>query len=283
MKKFLADMFNEKESNVIVFGVPLGKNGKKEIDSIRDVSWFVETYDLDKKIDMLEDVRIFDSGDLKKPSLKEITERTKKIIESGKIPFILGGNHLSSLYSIQAVPTDTKLVVFDAHCDLKNEYMDEKIKEMGILGEKNVVNKKTNDATWLRRLCELRNPKSIIVLGVRSGDEEEIKFMKENSILYYTSNDIKNNMNEVRLILHQFTKLSKVYVSLDVDVFDPSIAPAVDHPEANGINFDHFKELLSVIYGEIIGMDVCCLRPMKDNQITEFLTVRAIFEILRKI
>jgi len=107
--------------------------------------------------------------------------------------------------------------------------------------------------------------------------------MKERGILFYTSEDIRKRKDEVRLIVHQFTKLSNVYVSLDVDVFDPSVAPAVDYPEPNGIFFNDLKELVSSISGKIVGMDVCCLSPIKDNQVTEFLIIKSIFEVFAKI
>jgi agmatinase len=283
MRKFLTDIFSEQESNVIVFGVPLGKFGKNELNSLREASWFVETYDIDRKINLLENVKVFDSGDLKLKSLKEITQMTKEIIENKKIPLMLGGNHLSTFYSFQAFAEDTKLIVFDAHCDLKSKYIDEKVREAGILNKKCIIDENLNSATWLRRLCEIINPKNVMIIGIRSADEDEIIFAKENGILFYTSEDVKNSIEEVKLILNQFTKLSKVYVSLDIDVFDPSIAPAVLYPEPNGIFFAHFKELIDSINGKIVGIDVCCIRPIKDSQVTEFLAIKSIFEILKKI
>lgn len=283
MRKFLTDVFDENEANVIAFGVQLGKFAKAELKSIRDASWFVEPYDVDKNVNLLENVRVFDSGDLKLGSLDEITQNVKKILDVKKIPLMLGSNHLSSLYSLKAFLAETKLVVFDAHCDLKDEYMDEKIAEMGLIGKKSVVDNRVNDSTWLRRLSDIRNPKNIILLGIRSADEDEINFAKKSGILYYTSNDIKDKTEEIRLILNQFTKLSNVYISLDIDVFDTSIAPAVDYPEPNGIFFNKFKELVSSIGGRLVGLDICCLNPINNNQITEFLAVRSVFEILSKL
>ncbi len=283
MRKFLTDVFTEKEANVIAFGVPLGKYGKSGIYSLREASWFVEPFDLDRKANLLENVRVFDTGDLRLASLHGITDSVKKILGGGKIPFMLGGNHLSTLHSFQAFPSDTRMVVFDAHCDTKDEYMDEKIREMGTVVKKSMVDKNTNDTTWLRRLCEKKNPKNIIVLGVRAGDEEELGFLRSSGILYYTSEDIRTRTSEVSLILHQFTKLSNVYVSLDIDVFDPGIAPAVDYPEPCGIQFNHFRELMNAMNGKLVGLDMCCLKPIKGNQITEFLAIKSIFEILGKI
>jgi agmatinase len=190
---------------------------------------------------------------------------------------MLSYSHLPSYYAFQAFGENVKLVVFDAHADLKESYMDKKIAGYGI------KNKKLNDATWLRNLCMIKNPKKIAILGLRSCDEEELNFIKNNGIFYYTSENIKKNLFQAKNVLREFTRNSHVYVSLDIDVFDPSVAPGVDHPEPNGLFFDHFSELVRFIGGEIIGMDVCCVKPMKGNDQTEFLAVRSVFEILSKI
>jgi len=80
--------------------------------------------------------------------------------------------------------------------------------------------------------------------------------------------------------IQEFSEDSRIYITLDVDVFDPSIAPAVHQPEPDGIYFLEFKSLLRAISGSIVGFDVCCLKPIKGNQITEFLVTRVLFEIL---
>ena len=115
-RKFSTDIFSEEEADVLVFGVPLGKDSDKALENLREVSWFVEPMDLDKKKNLLENVKTADIGDVN--SLHEVTEQTKNIISRGKVPLILGGNHLLSFYSVQAFD-DVKLIVFDAHADFK--------------------------------------------------------------------------------------------------------------------------------------------------------------------
>lgn len=281
MGKFVTDIFPEEEANVIVFGVPIGKYAQESLQSLREASWFVETFDVDKKKNLLENVRIADSGDLSLNSFEEITDKTSEIISKRKIPLILSASHLISFYSLQAVK-DAKIVIFDAHCDLKNEYEDGKIREISY-HQKISFDSKINDATWLRRLLEKINSENIFLLGMRSLSEEELKFLEEKKITFVTANDLKEHMNEARTALWKFTENSKVYISLDIDVFDPSIAPAVDHPEPNGILFNEFQQLCQEINGEIVGLDVCCLKPIKENQVTEFLTVKVIFKILSLI
>lgn len=275
-RKFSTDIFSEEESDVLVFGVPLGKDSSKSLQSLRDVSWFVEPFDLDKKENLLENVKTADIGDVN--SLNGVKEKIKEITSRGKIPLILGGNHLLSLYSLQAFD-NVKLIVFDAHADFKDKYEDEKIREM----DGNEFDFRTNDATWLRRLSEKINPENIFLLGVRSCDEFEFKSLEESDIQYFTPTDVENNLEKVKQRVKELTKDSKVYISVDLDAFDSSIAPAVEMPEPDGLFFKHFRELVDSVDGKIVGMDVCCLKPMENNQITEFLAVKVIFEILGKL
>jgi len=275
--RFICDLFTPEEASILVFGVPIGKDSKKALASLRRVSDFVEPFDIDKKINLLENVKIADVGDLRLKNLDEITEKTRRVIAKKKIPLILGGGHLLTFFALKSFE-DVKLIVFDAHCDLKDKYEDEVIKDLDFVkGIK--FDPKINDATWLRRTSELFNPKNILLMGVRSCDEDEFEYMNKNGISYFTSNQIKDDLREVGERLKEFTKNSKVYVSLDIDVFDPSFAPAVHHPEPNGISFKEFSRLIEKIDGKIVGVDLTCLKPIINNQVTEFLAVRSVFEI----
>ena len=280
--KFLCNLYTPGEANVIVFGVPLGKDSKKALKSLRETSDFLEIFDPDKRKNLLDDARICDIGDLKLKRLEEITEKVKEILSVRKIPLILGGGHLLTLYSLKAF-NDVKLMIFDAHADLKEEYEDEKIRELNFAnGIK--FHKRINDATWLRRACEFINPKNILLLGLRSCDEDEFKFIQENEISYFTPNQIKDDVQKVKKFLSEFTEGSRVYLSVDVDVFDPSIAPLVHHSEPNGINFKEFSELINSINGKIAGMDWVCLKYEKNqDQRTQFLIVRACLEVLNML
>ncbi len=278
-RKFFTDLYSREEANVIAFGVPLGKDSLSALDAIRETSWFVEPFDADKKKSLLQNVKIFDEGNLELGNLDEVTKKISEITAAGKIPLMFGGNHLSSLFSIPTLPKDTKVLVFDAHGDLKNEYDDEKIRDMN----GNFFDKKTNDATWLRRLVEKIDPKNIFLIGLRSFDEDELNFLQANKINFVSARSAKDKMHEIKTALWHWTTDSNIYISLDIDVFDPSIAPAVDYPEPDGLLFDHFKSVVGDINGKIVGIDTCCLNPIAGNQVTEFLAVRSIFEILNLI
>jgi agmatinase len=280
-EKFICDLFTSEKSNIIVFGVPLGKNSKTTLNSLRKISDFIEPFDVDKKRNLLENIKIADVGDLKLKNLNEITEKTRDIVEKKKIPLILGGGHLLTFFALKPFK-DVKLIVFDAHCDLKDEYEDEMIKDLDFVkGIK--FNPRINDATWLRRTCGFLDPRNILLIGIRSCDENEFDFMKKNEISYFTSNQIKDNSKEVEEKLKEFAKNSSVYISIDIDVFDPSIASAVHHPEPNGISFIEFSRLVNTINGKIVGIDLTCLKPIMNIQVTEFLAIKSIFEVLSLI
>jgi len=268
MEKFLTDVFTESEANIIVFSVPLGTS-KKSAQSFRKASWFIEGYDIDKRKNLLGKIKTFDRGNVK---LDDISKVRKEIASQEKVSLMISDSHLPSFYATKNFKG--KLLVFDAHNDLYDSYSDAKIISLS-----NTRDKKTNDATWLRRLVE-ENNLEVFIVGLRSANEDIMKFIDEENILYATSNDVRNNLQKVKNEIRNFTKNSSLYISLDVDVFDPSIAPGVDYPEPGGILFSDFQNIVESIDGKIKGIDVCC---MKDDEVTNFLAVRSVFELLGKL
>ena len=82
-------------------------------------------------------------------------------------------------------------------------------------------------------------------------------------------------------MLRKFLDGSRVYISVDIDAFDPSIAPKVDHPEPNGLFLNEFMELIEAFdKSKLAGLDLCCIKDLNDNQRTEFLGIRVVLEIL---
>jgi len=284
-KTFLTEPDKFEEADVVIFGVPLGKDAKKSLDSLRETSWFVEFFDVDKKKNLIENLKFFDAGDISLTSENDILVKTKEILDKNKIPLILGKSHLLTLFSLRAFDR-VKVVSFDAHADIKNEYEDEKISQSTEpLNLKEPS--KYNCTTWLRRAFE-EGKKDIAILGLRSCDEEDYDFIEKNGILAFTPNQIRKNFYEKERIkeeLRNFSKNSKVYLSVDIDVFDPSIAPAVDHPEPNGLLLPEFLEILEIFKGKIVGFDLVEIAfcEKKLMEITEFLATRVILEILSRL
>ena len=290
MKKFIHDQFDEDEANVVAFGVPLGRKVRTMLTRMRELNWFVEFFDLDRKKNLLEKIKVFDSGDIQIVNygdLQGVKQRANNILAGKKIPLMLSGGHLSTLYSMQAFPRNTKLVIFDAHCDAKDRYMDEKMVDLDYISLETNLDERMNDVTWLRRLIDDGHfdGKNVMLFGLRSGDLDELKFFDENGVRYFTARQVKKNLQNAAEEMRKFTMDSDVYVNVDIDNYDPSVAPAVDHPEPDGLFFEHVQSLIDAIEGKIVGLDTVALSPLDDesNQVTEFLAVRTIFEILGKI
>ena len=283
-RKFLSwneNFVSPEEAEVIAFGVPLGKDSKKMTGSLRETSWFIESFDPNKGKDALGRIKISDIGDVDLTSPDDIFIQTKKIVDQNKIPLIFGKSHLLTFYALKAFE-NVKLVSFDAHADIKDFYMDERIAE-SVEPLRIVDSKRFNCTTWLRRFCELGNEKNVCLVGTRSCDENDYNYIKENRILHFTSNEIKRNLYDVKRRLGDFCKNSNVYISIDIDFFDPFIAPSVEHPEHNGLSFKEFSELIKEISkGKIVGFDLVEIQYLdeKIREITESLAVKVILEVL---
>jgi len=204
--------------------------------------------------------------------LEDISKTRKGISSQEKVSLMISDSHFPTFHATRNFKG--KLLIFDAHNDLYDSYLDEKIVSLS-----NTRDKKHNDATWLRRLVE-ENNLEVFIVGLRSANEDIIKFIDEENIQFATSNDVRNNLQKVRNDVRNFTRNSSLYISLDVDAFDPSIAPGVDYPEPSGMLFSDFQSIVESIEGKIKGIDVCC---MKEDEVTNFLAVRSVFELLSKI
>jgi len=277
-EKFCLNLLSEKEADVVIFGVLLGRNSKEMLNSLRKTSWFVEWFDIDEGKNLVEKAKVADIGNVK---AEKIEDTFKKILEEGKIPFMISSSHLSTYFALKSFSKEVKVVSFDAHFDLKNNYFDEEMVESVYpLKLSKTEVKKLNRATWARRSFE-ETKRDFCFIGVRSGDEFELEFVKSNNFLYFTPKLIREKFQEVEEKIENFCKNSKIYLSLDMDVFDPSIAPAVCYPEPDGIFWSQFQKLLKKIFtGKVVGLDLVEIKPARENKITEFLAVKAIFKCL---
>lgn len=253
--KFVTDVFSEQEANVVAFGVECPA-------SLREVSRLVEPFDIDEQRNLLDNVKLYDAGDVE---FNAVNQYVKELIERKKTPLIIGGEHVVTLHSVKAMPKGVKLIVFDAHADVKDEYEGSKL----------------SHACWLRRLCESFDCKDIAIVGVRSCDEDEFEFMKSSGITHFTAKEIRESAENVKQRLQSFVGDSDVYVSVDMDVFDPSVAPAVKYPEPGGILYRDFLALVETMKGgKLVGLDCVEIRPLGENKITEFLAIKIIFKLL---
>jgi agmatinase len=267
-EKFFTDEFKTEEADVIVFGIPLGDKALQALQSLRRESWRVEPYDMERNVNLIGNLKIADIGNYSATGPADILRNTKKILDWGKFPLILGGQHTLTLFATGAFPPYVKVIDFDAHTDIKDKDC--------------FTSQKFSHMTWVRRFCETRGPENIAIVGARSEDEDDMDYIRNNGVLCFTAQDVKNNFKSVKEQLENFAAGSLVYVTLDIDVFDPAIAPAVSYPEPGGIFFTQFAGLIENIRS-VVGMDIVEVEPMQDNRVTEFLAIKCIFEVLSKL
>lgn len=273
-KIFGISHFKEEEADAVVVGLEYTKDSRETLEQFRLWSSFVEPFDILEGKNLLENLKIFDIGNI---NLEKIDEFLNKMLEHKKVPIILSRGHFPT-YLILKNFSNVKLLVLDAHADCKNEYIDELIYFDSIFTE--TKRAKYNGATWLRRLLEEKNLE-VCLIGVRSLDEDELEFLKSKKLKYFSPTEIKEGKKLKQI--EEFTENSRIYISLDADVFDPSIFNSTDYPEPEGINLTDFRNMLNVINGEVIGIDVCCFNLEGNVKSSYMLISKALMLLLSKI
>ncbi len=246
------------ESKIVLFGAPFDSTtsfrpgARFGSAAIRHESFGIETYSPYQDKD-LTDIKVFDCGDLElcfgspEMALKDIEDLARKIVSDGKLPVMLGGEHLVTFPAVKAVfekYPKMHIIHFDAHADLRDDYLGAKL----------------SHACVMRRCYELLGDGKIHQFCIRSGDREEFRFADEHTDMHKFSFDgLKELVEEL------VSDKIPVYFTIDMDCLDPSVFCGTGTPEAGGVNF---KELLSAILEvsktNIVGADLNELAPMLD-------------------
>lgn len=274
IQTFIACDSEYEESSIVLFGA--GFDGTTSFrpgtrfapQAIRNESFGIETYSPYQDKDML-DYSYFDSGDLELPFgdtdevLREIQERTQIIIDDEKIPFMIGGEHLVTLGAVREVSKkyhDIHIIHFDAHADLRDDYLGQKL----------------SHACVLRRCHEIVGDGHIFQFGIRSGERDEFIFAKEHTCM--NKFDFSSLVETVEQL-----KGKNIYLTVDLDVLDPSIFPGTGTPEAGGVTFNELREALTIVCSKlnIVGCDVNELSPQYDHSgVSTAVACKIIREIL---
>jgi len=235
--------------------------------AIREASGGVETYSPLLDAD-LESVHYADAGDLELPMgnvegvLTVIKEAVEDALSEGAIPFVLGGEHLVSLPAIEAVYAkhpDLVVIQLDAHADQREDYLGVKL----------------SHACVMRRVSEFLGQESIRQIGIRSGTREEYRLMQQHQTLTtFRADDL--------LQLRQWVGDSPLYLTVDLDVFDPSCFPGTGTPEPGGIDWWTFQRFLAAIQDcNIVGLDAVELAPKLDaSDCSSVLAAKCVREML---
>ncbi|MGN0641573.1 MAG: agmatinase [Huintestinicola sp.] len=251
------------EAQAVIFGAPFDSTTSYRPGTrfgpraIRSESFGIETYSPYQDRDLL-DMKVFDSGDLElrfgspESALDDIRARTKEILEAGKLPVMLGGEHLVTLGAFRAVTEhygkDVSIIQFDAHADLREEYLGQEL----------------SHACVIRRCHDIVGDGHVFQFGIRSGDREEFAFAAKHTQMYKTGIEgvSFDNISEVITAL----KGKKVYLTIDLDVLDPSFFPGTGTPEAGGASFNQLlSALVKLKELDIVGADINELSPHYDQ------------------
>lgn len=245
------------DSKMVIFGAPYDSTtsfrpGTRFASSaIRNESFGIETYSpyLDKD---LEDVSIFDAGDIELPfgdtkaTLKMLENMYRKISDDGKFPLMIGGEHSITSGPVKAMLEkypDLHLIQFDAHTDLREDYL-------GV---------KESHASVIKRCWDMLGDGRIFQFGIRSGQKEEFEWAKKHTHLQ------KFNFDGLEDVVEKL-KGKPVFFTLDLDVLDPSEFPGTGTPEAGGVRFMELLEAIKKISVlNIVAADMNELSPIYDQ------------------
>ncbi len=222
--------------------------------SIRGVLGNFWTYNLYLGFDPFEVLKIVDYGDLEvihgnlEATVSRIEKAISEILLSKTMPCVLGGEHTISYPVVKAIGDGIGVIQFDAHMDLMDTYQGQKL----------------SHATALRRICEIVDPKNVVQIGIRTASHEEHSYAKDAGMTYYTPLDVeKRGMDSIMLdVLSSMEHLRGIYVTIDIDAFDPCYAPGTGCHEPDGLSTREMITAIHLLNGsKIVGMDLVEVSP----------------------
>lgn len=267
---FLEEVVDFKKARYVILPVPMDitttylKGTKFGPRSIIEASRSLENYNFELDYEV-KDI-VFTANELELPPepnecMGIIHQTVSDLLMDDKIPILLGGEHTITYGASLAFDRDVVFVIFDAHADMK----------------RHVKGSELNHASN-SRLINKRNP--VVLIGVRSLSLEDKKDLEDAGLrcIYQDIVDKDDSLSE----LVSSIRGKKVYLSIDMDVFDPSIAPGVGTPQPGGMTYHqvlrYIREILSS--SKLAGFDISETRPIADNNTTEILASKLVIDIV---
>ena len=259
------------DARVVLFGAPYDSTTSFRPGTrfgpaaMRTESFGIETYSMLLDKDLETDSAVHDSGDIELPfgcqerALEMIEERAAEILAAGKIPFLLGGEHLVTLGAVRAAAKmypDLRILHFDAHADLREDYLGNPL----------------SHACVLRRCHDLLGDGRIFQFGIRSGTRDERDFMRAGHVTteLFTSQTLARVIESLSKIdestNRRIDKFPPVYLTIDMDVLDPSEFPGTGTQEAGGFRYSQLVEDMREICAKlnVVAIDNVELNPGLD-------------------
>jgi agmatinase len=272
-------------SKVVVLPVPYertvsyGGGTKKGPEAILAASHYVEFFDEETKREIYKEHGIATLPPLQldkkkdEAALQVIYDAVLRSVEKQKFAITLGGEHTISSAVIAAHAKfypNLSVLHFDAHSDLRSEYQGNKY----------------SHASVMARVCEFLDPNRLVQVGIRAQCKEEAEFIRDNGIHTFYTHEIRRGVyTKVLKYWDDFVsdKLTDdVYISFDVDVFEPAVMPATGTPEPNGMYWDELTQCIRKVARKhrIVGLDVVELAPIKTLAHADMTAAKLISKIL---
>lgn len=259
IETFIGCDSNYDHAHMVLYGAPFDSTtsfrpgARFGPSSMRHESFGLETYSPYQNAD-LTDCAVFDSGDLElcfgraESALQDIEARAAEILEDGKFPLLLGGEHLVTLGAVRAMVKkypDLHIVHFDAHADLRDDYLGAGL----------------SHACVLRRCHDLLGDGRIHQFCIRSGEREEFRFAQAHTDLHsFRFDGLESSVFSLR------EQQVPIYFTIDLDRLDPSVFPGTGTPEAGGVSFLQLLEAIrTVCTANVVGADINELAPALDT------------------
>ncbi len=265
------EFLNYENSKIVVLPVPFDKTSSwiKGSDrgpkAIIEASMNMELYDLETNSEVYKN-GIFTAEDIlssgSEEMIEKVYEKVKELIKDKKFIVILGGEHTVSLPAIKAhheIYNDVSILQLDAHTDMRDSYLDDKY----------------SHASAMARVKEITD--NIISIGVRSLDSSELANINKNNTFF--ARDIYDSEDWIEKAVNKLNE--NVYITLDLDVFDPSVIPSTGTPEPGGLEWYPILKLLKEVCKNrnLIGFDVVELCPT-ENKSPDFIAAKLTYKLL---
>ena len=258
IETFIACDSEYNDADIVLFGAPFDSTTSFRPgtrfgpSAVRSESFGIETYSPYQDKDM-EDYYYMDSGDIElcigdtEKVLAQIEDRTQIILDDGKLPFMIGGEHLVTLGAFRAAAKkypNIEIIHFDAHADLRDDYLGVQL----------------SHACVLHRCWDIVGDGRIHQFGIRSGERSEFSFAKQHTDMH------PFNLSDLEEVVGTLGD-RPVYFTLDLDVLDPSIFPGTGTPEAGGVMFEELRRAVTLVCSKlnVVGCDVNELSPHYDH------------------
>jgi len=259
-------------AKIVVLPVPYDetsswiKGSDKGPEALLDASVALEWYDIETQ------TQVYKKGistalpitEKSSPELlcNAVQERVTTYLKDGKFPVTIGGNHTVSIGAIRAAASqyaDLTILQMDAHSDLRPSYEGSQLNHACVMYQAS-------------QLCPITQ------VGIRSMCEEELGLFKEDRIFY--AHAIAGQTDWQQKALQTLSK--NVYLTIDLDVFDPSVLPSTGTPEPGGLRYYEVLHFLRSVFAQynVVGFDVVELCPNPNERASDFLAARLMYQLM---